>query len=393
MDSFKYAVIGGGLAALNALEAIAEVDPQGSILLVGAETVPPYDRPPLSKTLWTGQKTLADIMQPLPQANLTTYLGHRVTAIDPTAKTLSDDQGNTWGWDKLLLATGGAPRRLPFADEGVIYLRDLTDYQKLRSKVAPGKKVAVIGGGFIGSEIACALAGCQVEVDLIFPEQRIGERLFPAQLAQFVTDYLADRRVTLHPEQKITGLTSLAERYRLQLASGQSLEADVVVAGLGLLPAVELAQNAGLAVDNGITVDPFLRTTHPDIWAAGDVANFYSPLLAKRLRLEHEDNSRTMGRCAGRNMAGCEEPYQYLAFFYSDLFDLGYEAIGEVDARHQQIEDWIEPNRKGVIYYLNDGWLRGVLLWNVWGQVDAARDLLGQRQRFTAEQLIGLLRD
>ena len=393
MEQFKYAIVGGGLAALSAVEAIAELDPEGSMLLIGAEAHQPYDRPPLSKALWTGQKQEAEIIHPLVHPRLTTHLGRKVATIDPAAKTLTDEQGKVYAWDKLLLATGGAPRKLPFSDDGVIYLRTLDDYQKLRAKVGPGKKVAVIGGGFIGSEIACALAGNGVAVDLLFPEALIGERLFPEALARFVSDYMAGHGVSLHPKQKVTGLTAQAGRYRLHLASGQSLEADVLVAGLGLLPAVELAQNAGLAVDNGISVDPFLRTTHPDIWAAGDVANFHNPLLAKRLRLEHEDNARAMGRCAGRNMAGADEPYQYLPFFYSDLFDLGYEAIGEVDARHQQIEDWIEPNRKGVIYYLNDGWLRGVLLWNVWGQVDAARELLGKRQRFNAEQLIGVLRD
>jgi NADPH-dependent 2,4-dienoyl-CoA reductase/sulfur reductase-like enzyme len=158
------------------------------------------------------------------------------------------------------------------------------------------------------------------------------------------------------------------------------LEAEAVVAGIGLLPNVELAQSAGLAVEDGIIVDQHLRTTQPNIYAAGDVAAFYSPALGKRLRFEHEDNALTMGKQAGRNMAGEQTAYTHLPFFYSDLFDLGYEAVGEVDARLETLVDWKVPYREGVIYYHADNWVRGVLLWNVWDQVDAARQLIAARQ-------------
>jgi NADPH-dependent 2,4-dienoyl-CoA reductase/sulfur reductase-like enzyme len=166
---------------------------------------------------------------------------------------------------------------------------------------------------------------------------------------------------------------------------------DGVVAGIGVQPNVELAQTAGLQVENGIVVDEFLRTRHPDIHGAGDVAAFYNPALGKRIRVEHEDNANTMGRQAGRIMAGALEPYHHLPFFYSDLFDLGYEAVGELDSRHEIVADWKEPNKEGVVYYMQSGRVRGVLLWNVWKQVDAARKLIAEPGPFRAEDLKGRL--
>jgi len=144
---------------------------------------------------------------------------------------------------------------------------------------------------------------------------------------------------------------------------------------------------AGLETGDGIVVDDFLRTSQPDIYAAGDVASFYNPALEQRLRVEHEDNANTMGRTAGRNMAGKREPYHHLPFFYSDLFDLGYEAVGEVDSRLNALADWKEPHREGVVYYQKEGRVRGVLLWNVWGQVDAARELIAGKRSFQSGDL------
>jgi NADPH-dependent 2,4-dienoyl-CoA reductase/sulfur reductase-like enzyme len=163
------------------------------------------------------------------------------------------------------------------------------------------------------------------------------------------------------------------------------------VAGIGIEPNVELAESIGLATDNGIVVDQFLRTSQPDIYAAGDVAAFHNPALDKRMRVEHEDNANTMGRLAGRNMAGKSEPYDHLPFFYSDMFELGYEAVGEVDSRLETFPDWKRPNEEGVVYYLKENRVRGVLLWNVWEQVEAARRLIAEPGPFTRENLKGRL--
>jgi NADPH-dependent 2,4-dienoyl-CoA reductase/sulfur reductase-like enzyme len=187
----------------------------------------------------------------------------------------------------------------------------------------------------------------------------------------------------------LLGLKQAQGRFLLNLKSGAEVTADAVVAGIGIVSEVTLARAAGLAIGNGIVVDELLRTSNPDIFAAGDVAEFRNPLLGKRLRMEHEDNANKMGKQAGRNMAGAVEPFHHLSLFYSDLFDLGYEAVGEVDSRLETIVDWVDPFRKGVIFYMNNGRVRGVLLWNVWKKVPAARKLIAQPGPLTAQDLVG----
>jgi NADPH-dependent 2,4-dienoyl-CoA reductase/sulfur reductase-like enzyme len=173
--------------------------------------------------------------------------------------------------------------------------------------------------------------------------------------------------------------------------SGRRIEANGVVAGIGVQPNVGLAAAAGLKVDNGIVVNRMLQTSHADVYAAGDVANFYDSVLAVHRRVEHEDNANQMGKAAGRAMAGDTTPYEHSPMFYSDLFDLGYEAVGELDSRLETVIDWQEPYQTGVIYYLKDQRVRGVLLWNVWGQVDAARRLIREPGPFRPGDLRGRL--
>src|SRR5262249_6820034 len=199
--------------------------------------------------------------------------------------------------------------------------------------------------------------------------------------------------VEVLPGETVEGLERRERQIALRTAGGRELLVDGVVAGIGIAPNIALARAAGLEVDNGVVVDAMLRTSHPDIYAAGDVANFANPAFGKRMRVEHKDNAKSMGRRAGRNMAGDQAPYDHLPFFYSDLFDLGYEAVGELDARLEIVADWKEPFREGVLYYLHDGRVRGVLLWNVWEQVDAARRLIAEPGPFQPADLIGRLPD
>ena len=182
-----------------------------------------------------------------------------------------------------------------------------------------------------------------------------------------------------------------SHKLELKLDSGRVVQVDGVVAGIGIEPNTSLAEAAGLQVDNGVLVNEFLQTSDPNIYAAGDVASYWDHTLGMRRRVEHEDNANTMGKAAGRAMAGATDPYHHLPFLYSDLFDLGYEAAGELDSRMQTVAAWKEPFREGVIYYLHGGRVRGVLLWNVWGQVDAARRLISKPGFFTADDLIGRL--
>jgi 3-phenylpropionate/trans-cinnamate dioxygenase ferredoxin reductase subunit len=388
MPHYRYLIIGGGMAADAAVRGIRELDPDGVIGLVGAEPDPPYSRPPLSKALWKGEP-FESVWRNTAEAGVELHLGRVAKALDLAARRVRDDQGGEYSFDKLLLATGGTPRRLGFGGDEVIYFRTLEDYRRLRALAHPGKSFAVIGGGFIGSEIAAALAlqGCRVT--MFFPDPGIGARIFPADLAGFLNGYYAEHGAEPRPGESVTGLRRSGSGMVVESGNGTAVTVDAVVAGIGITPNTGLAASAGLRVEDGIVVDQHLMTSHPDVFAAGDVARFEAPVLSTTLRVEHEDNALTMGRAAGRAMAGDPAPYTHLPFFYSDLFDLGYEAVGEMDPRGRVVTDWKEPFREGVVYYLSAGRVRGALLWNTWGQVDAARALIGEPGPFEKKDLVG----
>ena len=393
MPHYKYLIVGGGMTADAAIGGIREVDPSGLVGLIGAEPHPAYDRPPLSKGLWK-EKPLESIWRKSDRRGINIHLGRQATALDAPNKRVTDDQGTVYTYDKLLLATGGTPRRLPFGGDNIIYYRTLADYERLRALAGQAQRFAVIGGGFIGSEIAAALTMNGKNVVMAFPGQGIGSHMFPADLSRFLNDYYRQKGVEVLAAAHVTGWELRQGKPVLKTKSAQGdreVSADAVVAGIGIQPNVDLAKAAGLKVDNGIHVDRGLRTSHPDIYAAGDVANFYNPALDQRLRVEHEDNANTMGRLAGQAMAGRAVSYDHLPSFYSDLFELGFEAVGDVDARLETVTDWKEPFREGVVYYLRNGRVRGVLLWNVWEQVDAARKLIAEAGPFRAEDLRGRL--
>jgi NADPH-dependent 2,4-dienoyl-CoA reductase/sulfur reductase-like enzyme len=229
---------------------------------------------------------------------------------------------------------------------------------------------------------------------MVFPEPGIGARIFPASLSAFVTDYYRGKGVDVRAGRSVTGIERADGVVRVSTGDGRTLDADVVVAGLGIEPRTELAAAAGLPVENGIPVDEAGRVgRHADVFAAGDVARFPVAALGSAMRVEHEDHAKSHGRLVGGNMAGSDERYEHLPFFYSDLFDLAYEAVGELDARHQTVADWEEPNRRGVIYYLDaDRHPRGVLLWNVFGGLDAAREQIRTHQPIETSPLSGPVR-
>jgi 3-phenylpropionate/trans-cinnamate dioxygenase ferredoxin reductase subunit len=390
MKGYQYVIVGGGMTADAAARGIREVDSNGSIGIISADTDAPYNRPPLTKGLWKGDSA-DSIWRHTEAANVELHLGRTARNLDAKGKIISDDRNESYSYDKLLLATGGTVRPLPFGGDKIIYFRTFKDYQRLRVLTETGQKFAVLGGGFIGSELAAALTLNKKQVTMIFPGGGICNRVFPPDLSKFVTDVYRQKGVEVVTGESVSSLERRGTHFVLKTKSGREIVVDGVVAGLGITPNVDIARAAGLAVENGIIVDEFLRTSDPNIYAAGDVAEFINPSLGKRMRVEHEDNANTMGRFAGRNMAGEAEPYHHLPMFYSDLFELGYEAVGELDSRLENFADWKEPNKEGVVYYLKDNRVRGVLLWNVWGQVDAARALIAEPGPFTAANLKGRL--
>ena len=391
MKTYKYLIVGSGMTADAAVRGIRELDPNGSIGMIGLEADMPYARPPLSKGMWKG-RPFEKIWRGTEKLNVNFHLGRKATEFDPTAKRVRDDQGDEYAYDKLLLATGGAPIRLPFGDEQIIYFRTLQDYQRLRALSEQGQRFLVIGAGFIGSEVAAILNMQGKRVTMVFLENAIGENIYPPELSQFLNDTYRKKGVELVPADGVASLEKTGNRLKVQTRSGRTFEVDSVVAGLGLRPNVELAKSAGLKVENGIVVDDHQRTSAPDVYAAGDVAMFPHATLGKMIRVEHEDNALRMGKQAGRNMAGADEPYTHTPSFYSDLFEFGYEAVGELSSKLEMVTDWQEPFQKGTVYYLEGGRVRGVLLWNVWKKVTDAAALLADPRPFTAQDLIGRIK-
>jgi 3-phenylpropionate/trans-cinnamate dioxygenase ferredoxin reductase component len=392
MPSYRYLVVGGGMTGDSACRGIRDHDSEGTIGLVGAEAHEPYARPPLTKGLWTG-KAEDSIWRGTREFGVELHLGREIVSLDLDARRATDDAGQTYEYERVLLATGGVPRRIPSAPEGVLFYRTVDDYRRLREIAGDGVRAVVIGGGFIGSEIAAALAmnGCRVTI--VFPDSGVSAKVFPSELASFVKGYYEEKGVEVLAGDSVSSIESSDGAFTVTTEGGRSFEAEAVVAGLGIVPRTDLAESAGLAVDDGIVVDEYGRAGgREDVFAAGDAARFPVPALGGTRRVEHEDHANTHGRHVGANMAGADEPYEHLPFFYSDLFELGYEAVGDVDARRETIAEWAEPNRKGVVCYLDEARRPvGFLLWDVWDRVEPARELIRAGEPIDAATVRGLM--
>ena len=388
MKHYKYLIIGGGLAGDGATRGIREHDPEGSIGLISMEPDPPYMRPDLSKKLWKGRPLEKIWRHTEERAEL--HLNRKVTQLDPKKKYVCDDKEDEYTYEKLLIATGGAPKHLLLGKGEIIYFRNFQHYKHLRELTERGDHFAVIGGSFIGSEIAAALTIVGEKVTMLVRGEAICEHIFPSDLAHFLNDYYRQKGVEVLTGETVSSLQREEKGLTIKTESGRVIQADGVVAGIGIQPNLDLAKEAGLKIDDGIVVNERLETSVPDIYAAGDVANFFHSALEKRTRVEHENNAVEMGKTAGRNMAGATEAYTHIPMFYSDLFDLGYEAVGEMSSKMEMIVDWQEkPFKKGVIYYMDNGRVRGVLLWNVWKKVEDARALLKEKGPFKEKDLMG----
>ncbi|HET7226405.1 MAG TPA: FAD/NAD(P)-binding oxidoreductase [Candidatus Eisenbacteria bacterium] len=390
MSHHTYVLVGGGVASAAAIEGIRAHDPNGTILLLSRENHAPYQRPPLTKGLWFGKTTLDEL--PVHDAEfyrtngVELALRREVVELDAARHVLTDERGIEYGYDKLLLATGGRPRRLPAEGaevEEVHYFRDLEDYLLLRQRSERVEHTLVVGGGFIGTELAAALRHVGREVTLLYAHEYPLANVFPRDLGLSLAEFYRERGIETVSNERVTGIEEGQGLVHARTASGGVVTTQLVVAGVGIAPQVDLADVAGLEVDDGIVVDEFTRSSDPDIHAAGDVAEFPSLALQRRLRVEHWEHARDHGRCAGANMAGAGEPYTALPFFYGDFFELGFEAVGELDSSLEVEAVWREPYREGVLYYLREDVVRGVLLWNVWNAVDWARGMVREARPTT----------
>lgn len=343
MHATRYLLIGGGLVSSQAAKQLRQLDPDASITLVSEERHPPYDRPPLSKDFLRGEtpadKLLYDPEPYFREQNIDLILGVSVERLNQPDKTVSLSDGRQIRFEKALLATGGRPVRLkiPGADlPGVHYLRTIDDSAAIAAEAKAGAKAVVVGAGFIGLELAASLTQRGVQVTVIESQPRIWARFADATLARFVERYCTDRGVTFRTNESVAQIHRHNQAFTVDLKSGTSLACNFVCIGVGIVPNVELVQQAELQVENGVVVNEYLETSHPDIYAGGDVANYPDPLFGKRRRVEHWGHAEYCGQLAAQNMAGARNRYDLLTYVWSDIFDLHLEFAGD-ETEHDQV--------------------------------------------------------
>ena len=394
MDTFV--IVGGGIAAAKAAEGLREGGFDGRILLYSAESHLPYERPPLSKGFLLGTEELETAFVHsqgwYDEHQVDLRLGTPVTGLDVGAHTVATGQESV-GYDRLLLATGSTPRRLPIADDSgapVAYLRTIEDSQRLKSALQQGQRLAIIGGGWIGLEVAAAARTAGCEVTVLEAAELPLVRVLGREVAEVFRALHEAHGVDLRTNVSVASVESRAGRAVVRLADGESVAADLLVVGIGATPNTALAEGAGLDTANGVVVDQHLRTSHPDVFAVGDIANAYHPVLQRHLRVEHWDNAIEQGLTAARNMLGAEEAYARLPYFFTDQYDLGSEYVGSLgpDGYDQVVFHGDVPGRLFTAFWLKDSRVVAGMHVNDWDAIDPMRAIV------TAGQVdLDMLRD
>lgn len=387
-----FLIIGSGTAAEAAIRAIREIDENSSIGVITKG-----DRVHNRWTLISGDSLSADAQdQAEPSGddwNITYHLNREVTAIFPDSKTVLDDKEEIYTYHKLLIATGDKPRRLQDGDDDalghIVYPRTVGDLQQIRAMCGQDLNFGVIGGGFIGTELASALVQRGMCVSMFFPEPNMLHEILPETIGRKVLSMFRDNGVNVYAQESIVSVDMIGQEMVLRTSKGNVINFGAVVAGLGSTPEHGLARNAGLHVETGIIVDSKCRTSQSDIYAAGAVSQFTNPALGTSLRFDHVENAQAMGDIAGRNMAGQPAIYDIIPMFRTRFFDVVIEAIGDVSSRLSYVIDWNEDKDKGIIYYLAVSRVRGVLFWNVPSNAEAASNLIRSEGIFNSNTLKG----
>ncbi|HUZ40723.1 MAG TPA: FAD-dependent oxidoreductase [Acidimicrobiales bacterium] len=380
-----FVIVGGGLAGAKAAEALRSEGFDGRVVLIGDESDRPYDRPPLSKDFLQGklekEKIFVHSEQWYVDNDIELRLNCSATALDVAAHQLTLHSGEKIDYDKLLLTTGSSPRHLkvPGADlDGVLYLRRVADSEAIKTAFATAKRVAIIGAGWIGLETAAAARAAGVEATVVETAELPLVRVLGPEVAEIFLTLHTHHEVTMDMSVEVAEITGVDHRATgVRLADGRQIDADVVVVGVGITPNTELAESAGLTIDNGIVVNEHLKSSDPDVFAAGDVANVWYPYLGRHLRLEHWSAALNQGPVAAANMLGRGVAYDRVPYFYSDQYDLGMEYTGFVDVGHfdQIVYRGEVTEGKYIVFWLDKGRVLAGMNVNVWDVTDAIADL------------------
>lgn len=381
-------VIGAGHAGGQVVATLRQEGYEGEIVLVGEETTLPYQRPPLSKAYLSGDQPIERILiRPekfYADKNIDLRLGVRVTAIDRKARTVTLDSGETLEWTNLVLATGSHVRRLPLPGvdlPGVHYLRTIADVDAIRAEFEAGKKLVIIGGGYIGLEVAAVAIKAGLDVTVLEMEQRILQRVTTAAMSEYYHGVHTQAGVKIQCNAAATEILGEHRVEAVKCRDGAEIPADVVIIGAGILPTTDLAEAAGLDVDNGILVDERCRTSDPNIYAVGDCTNHPSPLLQRRLRLESVPNANDQGKVAAANICGKDKTYDAVPWFWSDQYDLKLQMVGfSTDADTEVVRG--DPEAGAFArFYLRDGVVVAVDAVNSPREFMAAKQLVADKRK------------
>ncbi|HZQ20822.1 MAG TPA: FAD-dependent oxidoreductase [Terriglobales bacterium] len=345
MNQSKFVILGGGMVAGYAAKQLVELGlTQGQLTILSADNAVPYERPPLSKGFLAGKDSEESIRINAEdfyrQHGIELRVECKVTRVDLKGKRLELDGGGGLAFERLVIATGASPRTLkvPGANlRNVFYLRSLSDSKAIRNAASAAKQALVIGGGFIGMEVAAVLAQKQISVTMVLNEERIWKRFFSPEMSKFFESYYTSRGVRLVKSTSVRELRGNAAVSSAMLEDGQSVGCDLVVAGIGVEPVTDFLSESGLEIDNGVLVNEYLQTGDADVFAAGDVANYQDVVFGKRRRVEHWDNAVSQGQYCARSLMGEKAPFKHVPYFFSDVFDLSYEYWGDSSGAEQII--------------------------------------------------------
>jgi len=370
MKGYTYLIIGGGIAGGKACEGIREVDQEGSIALITKEGHRPYQRPPLSKGYLKNEVDLDHVYlhpsEKYQELNVNLIKGTEAAGLSPEDHIVTLEDGEEIGYEKLLLATGGSAIRLPIWGnelENVFTLRSIEDSQNIQEAAGVNKRALVMGGSFIGAEVSATLSQLGTQVIEIFPESRLLEHVVPEELSEHLYDLFSENNVRLLPDTLSEGLEGETSVQRAILNNGERLDVDLVVMGVGIKLNTDFAKDSGLEIrqDGSIPVNQRLQTNQPDIFAAGDITAWPDPHSDQRLQVEHWDVARRQGRIAGRNMAGKDQSYTAVPYFFSDLYDLSFEVWGDLTSWDQTVRRGSIKTGSFAYFYFAEGQLKGVL--------------------------------
>ncbi len=392
MDRIDYLIIGGGLAGEAAVEAIRARDKNGRVALITGEAHLPYDRVPLSKQYLVGKMKREFVLLQdrgyYDSERVEVLTGRLATALNPQSRSVTLDDGRELSFGKLLLATGGRVRQLPLPGsdlKGVFYLRTIDDSDAIKAVMQKGRRAVVVGGGFIGCEVAAACATMGLETTIIEISPFLLSLAIDEETARFVTNFFTEKGVRVLTDKKAARFVGENRNVTaVETVDGRAVPCDFAVVGVGIVPNTDLATQAGLKVENGIVVNEYLETEVPDIFAAGDVARFYSPLFDRYLRVEHYDLAVKHGERAGANMAGEKKAFTELPYFFSFQFNLSIHAIGDLSQRDRFVRRGLLQVPPGFAqFYFKDNRLNAVLLVNRPPQeLNEARKLIAEQRTF-----------